>query len=80
MISVIHGLISFMIIFSVLILIESCPELCESLSLGIICKVLSLLIKANLKFCLVDCSDMCYMMDNNYLLAHLWYILWRNDD
>ena len=53
MICVIHGLISIMIIFSVLILIESCPELCEGLSLEIICKVLSLLIKANLNilFC-----------------------------
>ena len=42
-----------MIILSVLILIESCPELCEGLSLEIICKVLSLLIKANLNilFC-----------------------------
>ena len=40
MISVIHGLISIMIILSVLILIESCPELCDGLSLEIICKVL----------------------------------------
>ena len=48
MMSVIHGLISLIIILRVLILIESCPELCEGLSLGIICKVLSLLIKANL--------------------------------
>ena len=48
MISVIHGLISIIIILSVLILIESCPELCEGLSLEIICIVLSLLIKANL--------------------------------
>ena len=47
MISVIHGLISIRIILSVLILIESCPELCEGLSLEIICKVLSLLIKAS---------------------------------
>ena len=53
MISVIHGLISIMIILSVLILIELCPELCEGLSLEIICKVLSLLIKAgwNILFC-----------------------------
>ena len=48
MMSVIHGLNSFLIILSVLILIESCPELCEGLSLEIICKVLSLLIKADL--------------------------------
>ena len=49
----IHRLISFIIISSVLILIESCPELCEGLSLEKICKVLSLLIKANLNilFC-----------------------------
>ena len=55
MMSVIHGLISLIIILliSLLILIESCAELCEGLSLHIICKVLSLLIKANLNilFC-----------------------------
>ena len=40
MISVIHGLISIMIILSVLILIESCPELCEDLSLETFCSVI----------------------------------------
>ena len=59
MISVIHGLVSFMIILCVLILIESCPELCEGLSLEII-KVLSLLIKANLN--ILFCGLLTYVL------------------
>ena len=59
MISVIHGLISFMIILSGLILIESCPELCEGLSLDIICKVFSLLIKVN--FNILFCGLLGYI-------------------
>ena len=62
MMSVIHGLSSFLIILSVLILIESCPKLSEGLSLEMICKVLSLLIKMNLK--IVFCGLLRYVLYN----------------